>query len=139
MNSPSCRGVSTVGNVSDGVHAVEDCDSRLMSTSVILLSSGLSRSKSFIQPWKTLESALDQYTVANPNQSADSGNYQIVRSERPVTMKMEHRVIGHAGPRNLSDAKQAMSVYAIRRAGAIVPISLMRAELYLPGTSVFDP
>src|SRR5690242_20021117 len=125
------RGASTVGNVNNGVQAVEDCESRLISTSVKLRSSGLSRSRLLTQPWKTLDSAFDQYIVAKPNHSAPSGTVQAVKTARPTALKTEHMVIAHAGPRYISEAKQANSVYPIPRAGAIVPNSLIFATLNL--------
>jgi len=121
--------------VSSGVRAVQDCEDKLIITSLKLLCSGPLRSKLFTQPCSTPESSFDQYMAANPNQSGDCGPNQNVRTKRPVALKMEHYVRDYAGPREILAAKQAMSVYAMAMAGAMAPNWLMRAGPYLPISS----
>lgn len=86
-------GASTVRHASSGVHTVLDWLNKLISTNVKHLSSGLSRDGLFIHPWKTLESALDQYIVANSGPSALSGTVQAVRTARPTALITEYLIV----------------------------------------------
>ena len=122
--------------LSSGVHAVEDWENKLNITSMKLLYCMPLRSKFFTPPCSTLESSLEQYMAANPNQSADCGTIQIVSTKRPVVLKLKHGVRDHVRSRSMSDAKQVMSMYVMWRTGAMMSSSSTRAGLYLPSPSV---
>lgn len=81
------------------------------------------------QPWRTLESALDQYIVEKANHLAPSGTSQTTSIIKPVTFHNEEKVMAHAGPSTKSERKHATRLYRIPKAGAMVPISLTCAGL----------
>ena len=72
---------------------MHDCKSKLIRTSVELLSSELSRSRLLIQWWKTFERASDHYVVTNSNHNAPSGTDQAVKTARLAALKTEHIVM----------------------------------------------